>query len=86
MEMYVKEPDLENVCFTEISLPSSQFFLEVQESSICALDAKTSIATGQEIGSTDIVLTDKSILTLYYSAGLVVSGCFAPVGTAEDVL
>ncbi|XP_048780768.2 nuclear pore membrane glycoprotein 210-like isoform X2 [Ostrea edulis] len=45
----------------EISLPSSQFFLEVQEDSICALDAKTSIATGQEIGSTDIVLTDRNL-------------------------
>ncbi|XP_062607902.1 nuclear pore membrane glycoprotein 210-like [Saccostrea cucullata] len=45
----------------EISLPSSQFFLEVQDDGVCNLDAKTSIATGQEIGSTEIVLTDRNL-------------------------
>lgn len=46
----------------EISLPSSQFVLEVEDTNVCLLDAKTSVAAGQQLGSTEIVLTDRSIL------------------------
>lgn len=49
-------------CSTEISLPSSQFVLEIEDNSVSSFDAKTSIATGQQLGSTEIVLTDRSIL------------------------
>ncbi|XP_022313260.2 nuclear pore membrane glycoprotein 210-like [Crassostrea virginica] len=45
----------------EISLPSSQFVLEIEDSSVSSFDAKTSIATGQQLGSTEIVLTDRNL-------------------------
>ncbi|XP_063400570.1 nuclear pore membrane glycoprotein 210-like [Mytilus trossulus] len=45
----------------EINMPSPQFLLEVQDSMICTLDASTSTATALELGSTEIVLTDKNI-------------------------
>ncbi|XP_052692934.1 nuclear pore membrane glycoprotein 210-like [Crassostrea angulata] len=45
----------------EISLPSSQFVLEVEDTNVCLLDAKTSIAAGQQLGSTEIVLTDRNL-------------------------
>ncbi|VDI43866.1 nuclear pore complex protein Nup210, partial [Mytilus galloprovincialis] len=45
----------------DINMPSPQFLLEVQDSMICTLDASTSTATALELGSTEIVLTDKNI-------------------------
>ncbi|CAC5367420.1 NUP210 [Mytilus coruscus] len=45
----------------EINMPSPQFLLEVQDTMICTLDASTSTATALELGSTEIVLTDKNI-------------------------
>jgi hypothetical protein len=41
-------------------MPSPQFFLEVQNGMICTLDASTSTATATELGSTEIILMDKS--------------------------
>ncbi|KAK7447124.1 hypothetical protein BaRGS_00040214 [Batillaria attramentaria] len=46
----------------EIKMPSSQYYLEVQDSSICTLDTKTSMATALEMGSTEIVLKDRNIV------------------------
>ena len=45
-------------------MPSSQFYLEVQNSMISSLDASTSVATALELGDTEIKLIDKSILAL----------------------
>ena len=47
---------------SEIKMPSSQFYLEVQNSMISSLDARTSVATALELGDTEIKLIDKSIL------------------------
>ena len=41
-------------------MPSPQFYLEVQDTMICTFDASTSTATAKELGSTEIVLMDKS--------------------------
>ena len=59
-----------NLCFIlfpEIKMPSSQFYLEVQNSMISSLDASTSVATALELGDTEIKLIDKSILALEIS-------------------
>jgi len=42
-------------------MPSSQFYLEVQNALIGQLDAQTSFATALELGSTEIILMDKRI-------------------------
>ena len=47
---------------TEIAMPSPQYYLDVKDTDICTLDTKTSMATALEMGSTEIVLKDRSIL------------------------
>ena len=49
---------------TEIAMPSPQYYLDVKDTDICTLDTKTSMATALEMGSTEIVLKDRSILFL----------------------
>ncbi|XP_064601442.1 nuclear pore membrane glycoprotein 210-like [Liolophura sinensis] len=44
-----------------ITMPSSQYYLDVQDGKICSLNVETSTATGLEIGSTEIVLVDRNI-------------------------
>ena len=46
-----------------IKMPSKQYYLEVKDRKICRLDMQTSMATAQELGTTEIVLKDRSILT-----------------------
>ncbi|KAL3841492.1 hypothetical protein ACJMK2_019630 [Sinanodonta woodiana] len=45
----------------DIKMPSSQFYLEVQDKLICELDPSTSVATAMEIGETEIRLLDRNI-------------------------
>ncbi|KAK3103291.1 hypothetical protein FSP39_018237 [Pinctada imbricata] len=52
---------LKHSSIIEIAMPSNQFSLEVQDGQICSLEAKTSIATAKELGSTEIVLNDKNL-------------------------
>ena len=49
---------------TEITMPSTQYYLDIKDTDICMLDTKTSMATALEMGSTEIVLKDRSILFL----------------------
>lgn len=71
-------------------MPSAQFYLEVEEKDVCTLNPKTSVATGSEMGSTEIKLMDKSILLaktncvitipgilLFYSKYICISGRFS---------
>ncbi|KAL5006223.1 hypothetical protein ScPMuIL_015029 [Solemya velum] len=46
---------------TTITMPSTQFYLEVVEKDVCTLNEKTSIATALDMGSTEIKLMDKNI-------------------------
>ncbi|GFS06125.1 nuclear pore membrane glycoprotein 210-like [Elysia marginata] len=46
----------------EIKMPSKQYYLEVKDRKICRLDMQTSMATAQELGTTEVVLKDRSIL------------------------
>ena len=48
-------------------MPSDQFYLEIEDKSISELEASTSLATALELGSTEVVLMDKSILLLLTS-------------------
>ncbi|KAK3608986.1 hypothetical protein CHS0354_020538 [Potamilus streckersoni] len=45
----------------DIKMPSSQFYLEVQDKLICELDSSTSVATAMELGETEIRLRDRNI-------------------------
>ena len=48
---------------TPIAMPSSQYYLEVVDTDVGTLNKKTSVVTAQEVGTTEIVLKDKSILS-----------------------
>ena len=41
-------------------MPSQQFYLDVVEDMICTLDSASSTSTALELGTTEIVLMDKS--------------------------
>ena len=41
-------------------MPSQQYFLELQDAEIGELETKTSIVTALKLGSTELVLKDKS--------------------------
>ncbi len=43
-----------------IPMPSQQYFLELQDAEIGELETKTSIVTALKLGSTELVLKDKS--------------------------
>ena len=43
-------------------MPHKQYYLQVKDDNICILDDPTSMATAKIIGSTEVVLKDKSIL------------------------
>lgn len=60
---------------TEIAMPSPQYYLDVKDTDICTLDTKTSMATALEMGSTEIVLKDRSILFLISCSPAVYKFC-----------
>ena len=45
-------------------MPSQQYFLELDDPTICELDMDMSHVTAKEFGFTEIVLKDRSILKL----------------------
>lgn len=53
------------ILVTEIEMPSKQYYLEVKDGDICSFDRKTSMATALAMGSTEVVLKDRSILLFY---------------------
>ena len=47
-------------CFTEIPMPSTQYHLEVKDTKTCSLVPAKSLVYGEALGSTEVILKDKS--------------------------
>ena len=43
-------------------MPSNQYFLEIKDDELASVDEKTSVATALQLGDTEVVLKDRSIL------------------------
>ena len=62
-EMSLYLTNVNSCLFSEIKMPSEQFYLEVVDKTISFLEAKTSVATALELGETEVKLIDRSILS-----------------------
>ena len=46
-------------------MPSDQFFVTLVDTNICSLDTETTTVTAQEYGETQLLLHDRSILSVF---------------------
>ena len=53
--------------FAEISMPSSQYYLSMDDTSIATMDTASSNATAIALGNTEVHLKDKRILSFSFT-------------------